>query len=863
MRLSRGATLGPYQIVSLLGSGGMGEVYRARDTRLERTVAIKVLPGTQAQEPERRQRFEREARAISGLSHPHICAVYDVGQEEGHDFLVMEYLEGETLAERLRKGPLPTEQVMRYAVEIAVALSAAHRQGVVHRDLKPANVMLTRAGAKLLDFGLAKVQEPVAQPSDLSQLPTNPLHSSLTVEGTIMGTLHYMAPEQLEGRSVDARTDIFAFGAVLYEMASGKKAFAGMSQASIIGAILHTEPPPLSQLLSLTPPGLDRVVRKCLAKDPDQRWQTAQDLADELVWLAQGDTGPLAVPVRPRRRRLPWAWIAAAAAVAGVGFGFAAGLWRAPSAPRLPVRATVLLPEGHQLSPNGGALALSPDGRQLAFVAVGPDGKERLWVRPLQGLSAQALAGTEGARSPFWSPDSRRLAYFADGQLRRIEASGGASEVLCAAALGRGGTWNREGVIVFVPDVGGPVHRVMESGGPSRPITRLERTRGENSHRWPAFLADGRRFLYMAWRGAGLAMHDVLHRLARRRRAPADAARGLPGGLRSAQPSALPAPRQPAGPALRSGLAAAFGRALPGGGEGPARARAGQRRVLGLPVGRVGLPGRGRGGVQPARLGRPPGRAAGDGARRQRGLEPAPVGGRPAAGHHRRRSRGRRPGHPRARPSPPGGHAPHRGAGGGRVPRVVAGRRAPGLQLHPQRRGRRSLRHAGLVRRAGGAGPRVARAQGPDRLVARRPPPALPHHLADHRPGRVGPLAGRPQGRCPAAVGGRRVGGRVLARRGLDRLPLAGVRPRRDLRAPLPARGPRPAGLRAGGTDAEVARGRTRALLQRHGLAPHGGGAEAGDTPRGQRSPCALRGPDARPRPPAVRTSRRTARVSW
>jgi Tol biopolymer transport system component/predicted Ser/Thr protein kinase len=507
MRLSRGASLGPYQIVSLLGSGGMGEVYRARDTRLERTVAIKVLPGSQAQEPERRQRFVREARAISALSHPHICAVYDVGQEQGHDYLVMEYLEGETLAERLRKGPLPAEQAMRYAVEIAVALAAAHRQGVVHRDLKPANIMLTRSGAKLLDFGLAKVQETSAELSELSQLPTDPLHASLTVEGTIMGTLHYMAPEQLEGRAIDSRTDIFAFGAVLYEMASGKKAFAGASQASVIGAILHTEPAPLAKLLSLTPPGLDRAVRKCLAKDPDQRWQTAQDLADELLWLGQGEM-PAGGPAPPRERRVSWGWMAAAGALAGAA-GLALGLLHTRPEARRHVRATVLLPEGHILSSSGGALALSPDGRQLAFVARASDGKEMLWVRPLHGLSAQALAGTEGATSPFWAPDGKRLAYFAGGKLRRIDASGGASQVLCDAYLGRGGSWGREGVIVFTPDVALPIHRVAETGGPSRPVTHLERGRGENSHRWPVFLADGRHFLYVAWRGAGLAAHDI------------------------------------------------------------------------------------------------------------------------------------------------------------------------------------------------------------------------------------------------------------------------------------------------------------------------------------------------------------------
>lgn len=283
MSLTAGSRLGPYEILAPLGAGGMGEVYRARDTRLERTVAVKVLPPHLSASPEMRQRFEREAKTISQLSHPHICALHDVGNQDGVEYLVMEYLEGETLAERVGRGALPFEQTLRYGIEIAGALDKAYRQGIVHRDLKPGNVMLTRSGVKLLDFGLAKAMAPAVPQSSLTALPTVGGSAPLTQEGMILGTFQYMAPEQLEGREADARTDIFAFGAVLYEMATGSKAFAGSSRASLMSAILRDEPRPISQVLPMTPPAFERVVKTCLAKDPEDRWQSARDVAGELT----------------------------------------------------------------------------------------------------------------------------------------------------------------------------------------------------------------------------------------------------------------------------------------------------------------------------------------------------------------------------------------------------------------------------------------------------------------------------------------------------------------------------------------------------------------------------------------------------
>jgi Tol biopolymer transport system component/predicted Ser/Thr protein kinase len=502
--LAVGTRLGPYEIVSPLGAGGMGEVYRARDTRLERTVAVKVLPSHLSRTDEARQRFEREAKTISQLSHPHICALYDVGNQDGVEYLVMEYLEGETLAERLLKGPLPADQTLRFGIEIADALDKAHRQGIVHRDLKPGNVMLTKSGVKLLDFGLAKAVQPALPTSALTSLPTET--PALTAEGTILGTFQYMAPEQLEGRDTDARTDIFAFGAVLYEMATGQKAFSGRSRASLIGAILKDEPPLISTVQPMTPPALDRIVRTCLAKDPEDRRQTARDVVLELRWITEGSQAGIAaslVPARRSRERL--AWILAVLFGAGLAVTLSISLLRQPraSSERRAVKLSVLPPEKGTFFP--GMIALSPDGSRLAFVAAGADGKNLLWIRPLDAMEARPLPGTERAYAPFWSPDGRFLAFFAEGKLKKIEASGGPPQILTsltgtigAGTVGRGGTWNREGVIVFAPNPGGPLVRILDTGGAIAPVTKLDASRQENSHRWPVFLPDGRRFFYFA-----------------------------------------------------------------------------------------------------------------------------------------------------------------------------------------------------------------------------------------------------------------------------------------------------------------------------------------------------------------------------
>jgi eukaryotic-like serine/threonine-protein kinase len=494
MTLASGTRLGPFEILSPIGAGGMGEVYRARDTRLERTVAVKVLPQRLSASPESRQRFEREAKTISQLSHPHICALYDVGNQEGVEYLVMEYLEGETLADRLAKGPLPLEQTLRFGIEIADALDKAHRQGIVHRDLKPGNVMLTKSGVKLLDFGLAKAMAPPTPQGSLTALPTQ---QGLTQEGTILGTFQYMAPEQLEGKEADARTDIFAFGCVLYEMATGKKAFSGATQASLISSILRDDPQPISQIQAMAPPALDRVARSCLAKDPEDRWQSAHDVAGELKWIGESDSqAGAAAPVvvrRKNRERLAWEMTAvilfvalAAAVVTAARYAHRVG------ALSRPMRLSIALPEKSALR----AVALSPDGTKLVFVGRDSSGKNALWIRALDSLALQPLPGTENPSFPFWSPDSRFIGFFADGKLKKINASGGSPQTLCDAPVNRGGTWNRDGVILFAPVVTGPLYRVSASGGVPIPVTRFDPSRGEASHRWPFFLPDGRHFLY-------------------------------------------------------------------------------------------------------------------------------------------------------------------------------------------------------------------------------------------------------------------------------------------------------------------------------------------------------------------------------
>ncbi len=478
MSLSSGSRLGPYEIVAPIGAGGMGEVYRARDTRLDRTVAIKVLPAHVANHPEARQRFEREARAVSSLNHPHICVLHDIGREGEVDFMVMEYLEGETLGTRLGRGPLGPDQVARFATQIADALGQAHKQGVFHRDLKPGNIMLTRTGAKLLDFGLAKFQSP-ASPGDAT------LSLALTQKGTILGTFQYMAPEQIEGREIDGRTDIFSFGAVLYEMVTGQKAFSGATHTSLVASILAAAPPPLEN------PSLDRVVRRCLAKDPDQRWQSAMDLGAELQWAAAPfPSSPH--PLLPSSR-LPWL---AAGVLLLAALPFVVAYFRRPAAEEAaPVRFSILPPEKSTFVATH---SISPDGRLLAFRASAHDGQIRIHVRPLDSFAARPLSGTEGATFTFWSADSRFIGFGAQGKLKKSDVTGGPPQTI-ADGFGAGGSaWNRDGVIVTSRSLGDVLYRVPAAGGTPTALTELDRARGETGHMHPHFLPDGRHFLYLA-----------------------------------------------------------------------------------------------------------------------------------------------------------------------------------------------------------------------------------------------------------------------------------------------------------------------------------------------------------------------------
>jgi len=498
MTLPAGSRLGPYEVISPLGAGGMGEVYRARDTRLDRDVAVKVLPAHLSDNAEFRQRFEREAKAISQLSHPNICALYDVGNAEGVEYLVMELIDGQSLADRLEKGALPTELVTKFGVQIADALDRAHRQGIVHRDLKPGNVMMTRSGVKLLDFGLAKLRAATVtrEISELSSLPTELTPSRpLTEQGTIMGTFQYMAPEQLEGKDADARSDIFAFGCVLYEMATGRKAFTGKSRASMIAAILEHDPAPISSIAPMTPPALDRVVKTCLAKDPEERWQSAHDVKSELQWIAEAGSqaGAPAVISSRRRSRERVAWIVAGLAVIAAAAGWFRLLSRPAGEKRL-VRLTFARPGGGRIS-YFESLTPSPDGTSIAFVGHASDGRQTLWVRPIGALDARELPGTEGARIPFWSPDSRFLAFFAEGKLKKIASSGGPAETLADSPSTFGGSWGSKGAIIFEPrDLDG-IFQVPAEGGTPKRVTTLAPE--DEAHRWPVFLPDGDHFVFL------------------------------------------------------------------------------------------------------------------------------------------------------------------------------------------------------------------------------------------------------------------------------------------------------------------------------------------------------------------------------
>jgi eukaryotic-like serine/threonine-protein kinase len=492
MALTSGTKLGPYEIQSPLGAGGMGEVYRARDTRLDRTVAVKILTQGLEGTPEVRQRFDREARAVSSLNHPHVCALYDVGHQNGIDYLVMEFLEGETLAARIEKGPLPNAELLRTASQIADALDKAHRRGIVHRDLKPGNVMLTKAGAKLLDFGLAKGGEILR--GDIGSSPT--MSHPLTVKGTIVGTMQYMSPEQLEGKEADARSDIFSFGAMLYEMATGKKAFEAKSQASLIAAILKEDPRPMRELQPMAPPLLESIVKSCLSKDPDERPQSAHDLKLELDWIRES-SGITQVAQQPAAgkssSRNKTARIALVSAVctllAAVALAF---LFRPQPTPA--ERLEFFLPIQEEMT----HLALSPDGRMLAFVS--PDqasGANMVSVQRVGSSAISLLPGTEGASYPFWSPDDAFVAFFADGKLKKVAFSGGAPQALATATSGRGGSWSRNGVIVFSPQAAGWLWKINADGSNLTPLTEkaFDATRMV-SHRWPVFLPDGEHFLF-------------------------------------------------------------------------------------------------------------------------------------------------------------------------------------------------------------------------------------------------------------------------------------------------------------------------------------------------------------------------------
>lgn len=522
MPLAQGTKLGPYEIQAAIGAGGMGEVYRARDTRLDRIVAIKVLPTHLNSSPDLRARFEREAKAISALQHPNICVLFDIGTQGDIDYLVMEYLEGETLYARLSRKPLTTDESIKTAIEVADALDKAHRSGIVHRDLKPGNVMLTKSGAKLMDFGLAKPSSLTGGPKSgtpsVSSMATMAataadFASPVTVAGTLIGTMQYMSPEQIQGKEADARSDIFAFGSMLYEMLSGKRPFQGKSQLSLASAILEQEPAPISSMQPLTPPALDQVVRTCLAKEPDERFQSAHDLKLQLQWIAEGGSqiGAPAVVVATRKKKFTAiaaamiaGWILAVGAIA-VLFTYSNNL----SSARQPLRAVFEPPVGFDFtSAVGGPPAISPDGRTVVFGALKKGSQSRagiafdvqanmLFLRQLGTGEVTPVQGSQGGVFPFWSPDSKYVAFFADGKLKKVLASGGPTQTLCDAPDGRGGSWNDQGTIIFAPRIAGPLQSVSDGGGTPVQITPAAKDDAQFTDRNPLFLPDGKHFLFV------------------------------------------------------------------------------------------------------------------------------------------------------------------------------------------------------------------------------------------------------------------------------------------------------------------------------------------------------------------------------
>jgi len=493
--LTPSTRLGPYEITASIGQGGMGEVYRARDTRLDRTVAIKVVGHALATLGDAAS-LEQEGRAVAALNHPHICTLYDVGQEDNRAFLVMEYVAGETLAERLSRGPLSAREVVRYAIQIAEALDHAHQHGIVHRDLKPANVMLTDRGVKVLDFGLATLR--AAAPLQMPLEGTPIARRQLTSEQALLGTVQYMAPERLEGCEADAASDLFAFGAVMYEMATGRRPFESSSPAGVIAAILQVEPPAPSTLQPDLPPSIDWVIQKSLAKNRHARWRAAGDLVEVLRWIARAPE-PAAATVAPPRRLRP-ILVVSLLVVAAALLALAPRL-HGPAAAPASLAFSIFPPERGGFTPTPSSVptpqfALSPNGRRLVFVASVAYDAPQLWIRELDALNAEPVPGTHGAEYPFWSPDSESIGFFANGSLKRVDLGGWPPRVLAAAEHGRGGTWSRLGLILFAPHPQSGLYRVAASGGPATALTQLDASRHQASHRWPQFLSDDRHFIY-------------------------------------------------------------------------------------------------------------------------------------------------------------------------------------------------------------------------------------------------------------------------------------------------------------------------------------------------------------------------------
>ncbi len=494
--LTPGTRLGAFEILSSLGEGGMGAVYRAHDAKLHRDVAIKVLLPAVANDPDRLARFRREAQLLASLNHPNIAAIYGLEESEGTLALVMELVEGPTLADRIAQGPLPLDAVLPIAQQMAEALEAAHEQGIIHRDLKPANIKVRPDGVvKVLDFGLAKAMDPAGASSDHAMnSPTISLHA--TQAGMILGTAAYMSPEQASGKPVDKRSDLWAFGVVLLEMLSGRRVFDGETVSHVLAAVL-TKEPDWTTLPATTPAPVRKLLRRCLEKDRRKRLADAADARleiDDALTAPAADPSPAgaaASTASARGTRL--AWVVAAVAVLGAAALTVPAVRHLREAPPAETRVDIVTPAGGDPL----AFALSPDGRQLVFVAAG-DGASRLWLRSLSTTTAQPLPGTDGARYPFWAPDSRAVAFFADGQLKRLDLGGGAPRALAAAPSGRGGSWNADGVLLFAPNIVGPLFRVAAAGGDAAPVTTLDR---QTSHRFPVFLPDGRHFLFYAQGG--------------------------------------------------------------------------------------------------------------------------------------------------------------------------------------------------------------------------------------------------------------------------------------------------------------------------------------------------------------------------